>query len=73
MQGGDDDAPVLVTSAEAAVLARVEPATIRAWKHRGRLPVAEIGPRGESLFALADVFAMTRGTDPRTHRRHAET
>lgn len=68
-----DDAPVLVTGPQAAILASVEPATIRRWKARGKLTPAGTNDRGENLYALPDVFAVQRGEDPRTHWRHAAT
>lgn len=69
---GDEDLPVLLTTAEAAVLAAVDPATIRRWKHRRKLAPVARGAHGEHLFALADVFALRRGVDPRTRWRHAD-
>lgn len=63
-----DDLPVLVTSTEAAILAHVEPATWRSWVHRGKVQPVGQTSAGHLLYALPDVFAVTRGDDPRAAR-----
>lgn len=50
----------LITVAEAAALARVEPPTIRSWVHRGSLTVAD-RQDGRPLFRPRDVLAAERG------------
>lgn len=44
-----------VTTAEAALLAHVKPATIRSWVHRGLL-TPERKWRGTNIFAVQDVW-----------------
>lgn len=63
----DDELPVLVTTSEAAVLAKVEPATIRRWKARKKLRPVGRTPDGKNLFELPAVFRVQRGDDPRDH------
>ena len=55
-----DDLPVLVTTTEAAILAHVEPATVRSWVNRGKLTPAAQTSAGYLLFTVPAVFAMTR-------------
>ena len=48
----------LLTSAEVATLRGVNPGTVRSWVSRGKLKVADRGPRGEALFSPVDVSRM---------------
>lgn len=48
----------LLTSAEVATLRGVNPGTVRSWVSRGKLSVADRGPRGEALFSPVDVARM---------------
>jgi DNA-binding transcriptional MerR regulator len=60
MGGVRDDLPVLVTTSEAAILAHVEPVTIRQWELRGKIRPAGQTSSGHLLYDVADVFAVTR-------------
>jgi len=65
----------LVTTEQAAQLARRKPATIRSWRHRGWLPRRGLDERGRPLYHPDDVAAAekrvrenglrTSGIDPR--------
>lgn len=67
----DDELPVLVTTAEAAALAKTGPAAIRVRVHRGQLrPVAKT-PHGQMLFALTDVFDTPPNRRSRDKDAHA--
>jgi len=59
-----DDLPVLVTTTEAALLAHVEPVTIRQWVNRGKLQPTAQNSSSHLLFALADVFKVRRADTP---------
>ena len=48
----------LLTSDEVATLRGVNPGTVRSWVSRGKLKVADRGPRGEALFSPVDVSRM---------------
>jgi hypothetical protein len=45
----------LLTTEEAAVVARVEPGTIRVWAHRGKLTIAERTDDGRAWYRKGDV------------------
>lgn len=47
----------LITTSQAATLARVRPVTIRQWVSRGHLPKAGLDERGHNLFRALDVMA----------------
>lgn len=71
----------LVTTAQAAAIVRVDPATIRQWRHRKHLRPRGLDERGNPLYHPDDVAAAekrvranglrTSGVDPRTLRRAA--
>lgn len=55
----------LITTDQAAALAKVKPGTIRQWVARGKLPKAGLDEQGRSLFepravALAEVATRER-------------
>lgn len=47
----DDPAQRLITPAEAAEVARVDPGTIRTWEHRGRITAIQT-PQGKRYVEL---------------------
>lgn len=66
-----EDLPVLLTTAEAAALARTGTSAIRVRVHRGQLrPVARTGSGG-LLFALADVMNTPTNRRSRDKDAHA--
>lgn len=70
-----------VTTADAADIVRVTPATIRKWRQRGHLAPRGLDERGNPLYAPADVIAAEKrvrdngvrasGVDPRRQRKSA--
>lgn len=68
-----------VSTADAAEIAQVKPATIRKWRERGHLAPRGLDERGHPLYAPADVIAAEKrvydngmrasGVDPRRLRR----
>ncbi|MHB1472394.1 MAG: MerR family DNA-binding transcriptional regulator [Dermatophilaceae bacterium] len=46
---------MLLTTADAAILAGVSEATIRSWQHRGILTPAGHTPRGQRTYRIADI------------------
>lgn len=55
-----------VDTLAAAHAARVRPATIRSWAHRGHLERAGTDPKGRALYVLDDVYRTAA-----THRRRS--
>lgn len=49
------DTPHLMTTAEVATLARVNPATVSRWAESGKLPTALRLPGGQRRFRRSDV------------------
>lgn len=50
----------LVDTLMAACAARVRPATIRSWAHRGKLTPHGTDAKGRTLYDLDDVYRATR-------------
>lgn len=63
-----DRLPVLLTTAEAAILAGVSPATIRTWVHRGHLHAVAVNGDGHPLYDAADVRLVEITTYQRNQR-----
>lgn len=50
----------MLSTAQAAQFARVDPALIRQWAHRGHLEAVGHNHRGWPLYRLGDVLATER-------------
>lgn len=50
----------LVDTLAAAEAARVAPATIRSWAHRGQLEKVGSDYRGRTLYSLDDVYRLAK-------------
>ncbi len=58
----------LLTTAEAATIARVRPATVRDWIRDGRLPASSPPGSRLRLVCRADLLAFLRGGEGRSER-----
>lgn len=58
----------LLTTAEAATVAKVRPATVRSWIREGRLPASSPPGSRRRLVRRADLLAFLRGGEGRPER-----
>lgn len=63
-----DLSEALWTVEQAAEVAQVRPKTVRNWKYRGHLPVADRDRRGRQLFRAVDVIRAEKATRERARR-----
>lgn len=62
----------LVSTSRAAEIARVKPATIRQWKHRGWLAPAGLDAKGRAMYRVRDVKKAEAGTRERDLTRRVD-
>ena len=67
-----DDAPTLLTVAQAATILGVHPNTIRTWTDAGRLTAYRINSRGDRRFRRGDVERLLVEDRPARPRRMGE-
>ena len=64
------DVPLVLTTAEVAVLLRVSPRTVRRAVDAGSLRAIRLLPGGAPRFSRADIEALIAGGQMRPHRSH---